>query len=339
MQSFIEIEQLFKNSDIKRIKVEDNFFNIGTRKFYENPFTEVLGYILDSETQFKGRKQFIEKLLENVISESALQSLIEFGKTSTQFSTSKGKVIDLVFWNKNSIVVFENKIFHVANNPFEDYTNHITQKYPNHDKFFVLLSYKNEFPPVDWHYVSIQHTFKAILEVSKFDFTSKWDFFINDFLTHYSNNKIRMTDNEKDFYENNFAKIIAANNNLQQYLINIANSFVEDNDLKRFEIATKWNGETKAIRFYPFDDKSNVVLTFETDGRFKISIYYYKDYHSFIGNIYQRVGRELYNEWREGSICCFQLTNSYRLLQEALAECKRQIEQMRNYYGQLVDEE
>lgn len=336
MSTFSEIEEFFTKNDFKKVKLEDNFFNIGSRKFYENPFTEVLSYILDSETQFRERANFIEILLKESISDDSLQSLIGYGKTSSQFPTDNGKLIDMVFYNEDSIVVFENKIFHTANNPFADYVNDIKKKYPNHKKYFILLSYKKEIPPTNWKYISIKEKFKDILDTTQFSTDNKWDFFIKDFLTHFSFNGIKMTKTEKAFYEKNFAKIIKANNNLHQYVLNLAKSFVESNNLSKYQHDSNWSSETWATRFYPFSDsKSNVVLIFETNGNFKISIYYYDDYYTFNDAIWTPVGKEKYRNWKEGTICCFTQIDgtSYTNLAAALEECTRQIENMKNYYS------
>lgn len=338
-----EIRDLFKKNSFKSIKIEDNFFNLGTRRFYENPFTEVLSYILDSESQFSGRKEFIETLLKDCISEESLNSLIAFGKVSTQTVTSNGNFMDLLFYNNTHIVVFENKIFHSANNPFDDYVTDIKNKYSIHQHYFVLLSYKQEAPLQNWHYVSIQEKFRKFGDTYEFKSTNKWDYFIQDFISHFSNNNIVMKPEEKKFYEEHFAKIIYASNNLNNFLLDISNSFVERVQVKRFEIDAKWNLETKAIRFYPFDDKSNVVLIFNLDGRFSTSIYYYKNFDKYNTHIYSEVGENVYKSWPEQSICCFTLHdgNSFTSLKDALDECEKQVITMKKLYSEnffeLVD--
>ena len=332
---FPEILNLFENNEFKKIKLEDNFFSIGMRSFYENSFTEVLRYILDSETQFNGRKEFIEMLLGDTINSECLDSLIQYGKASTQFSTDTGKFIDLVFYNNQNIIVFENKIFHAVNNPFNEYVADINNKYLNHKKFFVLLSYKNETSFDEWKYISIREKFNLISQKINFQFTNKWDYFVKEFLTHFSYNKLHMTETEKEFYEKNFAKIIAANNNLTQYILNIGTSFVEENKLNRFELSSNWNSETKAIRFYPFEDKSNIVLIFKPEGNFKIAVYYYKDYYQYNNLIYDIVGINNYRNWKEGNVCCFAQFDGMNCetLIDALNEGLIQIERMRKYYG------
>lgn len=335
-----EIRDFFEKNDFEKIKIEDNFFNLGSRRFYENPFTEVLSYILDSETQFSGRKEFIEILLKDCIPAEALNSLIGFGKVSTQTTTLKGNVMDLLFYNNTHIVVFENKIFHYANNPFDDYVADIKNRYPRHQHNFILLSYKQETPLENWHYASIQKKFREFNETYTYNFTNKWDYFIQDFVSHFSNNNTIMNPKEKQFYEENFAKIICASNNLNNYLLDIAKSFLERANAKRFEIDAKWNFETKAIRFYPFDDKSNIVLIFNLNNTFSTSIYYYKDFIKCNDFIYSEIGRDHYKSWPEQSICCFTLNDGifFTSLNEALDECEKQTKIMKRIYKEKFSE-
>ncbi|WP_159478941.1 PD-(D/E)XK nuclease family protein [Chryseobacterium sp. 18068] len=329
-----EIQDFFEKNNFEKIKIEDNFFNLGSRRFYENPFTEVLSYILDSETQFSGRKEFIEVLLKDCIPEEALNSLIGFGKVSTQTATLKGNVMDLIFYNHTNIVVFENKIFHSANNPFDDYVTDIKKRYLRHQHHFVLLSYKKKAPLENWYYISIQEKFRKFNKTYTYNFTNKWDYFIKDYILHFSNNNTFMNPQEKKFYEENFAKIILASNNLNNFLLDIANSFLVKANVKSFEIDAKWNSETKAIRFYPFDDKSNIVLIFNLDNTFSTSVYYYKDFTSFNDFIYDEVGKDAYKSWPEQKICCFTLNDgiSFKSLSEALDECEKQTKIMRKIY-------
>ncbi len=329
-----EIQDFFQKNNFEKIKIEDNFFNLGSRRFYENPFTEVLSYILDSETQFSGRKEFIEILLKDYVPEEALNSLIGFGKVSTQTTTLKGNVMDLIFYNNTHIVVFENKIFHSANNPFDDYVTDIKKRYSRHQHHFILLSFKHEAPLENWHYASIQKKFREFNETYTYNFTNKWDYFIQDFISHFSNNNIFMKPEEKKFYEENSGKIICASNNLNNFLLDIANSFLLRANVKSFEIDGKWNSITKAIRFYPFDDKSNIVLIFNLDNTFSTSVYYYKDFAKCNDFIYDEVGKNLYQSWPEQSICCFTLLDgiSYATLKEAFDECEKQIISMRKLY-------
>ncbi len=68
----------------------NNLFSIGTRGFYENPFTEVLSYLLKKNTGYKRRDEFMKILLADLKDEDFLNSLISNSKVSTQFITSKG---------------------------------------------------------------------------------------------------------------------------------------------------------------------------------------------------------------------------------------------------------
>ncbi|MDP4269619.1 MAG: hypothetical protein Q8909_05785, partial [Bacteroidota bacterium] len=40
-------------------KQDDNIFNIGTSGYYENPFTEVMAYILSNQNKHPEHKKFV----------------------------------------------------------------------------------------------------------------------------------------------------------------------------------------------------------------------------------------------------------------------------------------
>lgn len=336
----INIEQLketFRSYVFKKKDNEDNFFALGLRNFYENPFTEVLGYILDSKSQYTYKGDFIHYFLSDILPRNVLDSLINFSQTSIQCRTNRGNYMDLIVFNSECVIVFENKIFHNANNPFDDYKAYIEQAYSMENKYYILLSYKNQTAPDGWGFVSIPNQFDKIIKNIPTECFNKWDYFVLDFLKHFSIKNLNMSDEEKEFYEKNFHKIIAANNNLDAYINDIIKRFANDNQV-RWNLLSKWSGQTKAIRLYPVEDNnSNVVLIFETDGSFKIFIYYYKNYFNFLNEIYNIVGIEKYIEWSEGRtapICCFALKqgHEYDSLNRALEECKKQISSMKTYF-------
>ncbi|WP_294298811.1 PD-(D/E)XK nuclease family protein [uncultured Chryseobacterium sp.] len=168
----------------------NNLFSIGTRGFYENPFTEVLSYLLKKNTGYKRRDEFMKILLADLKDEDFLNSLISNSEVSTQFITSNGKYIDLILYNENNILVFENKINHWMANPFDDYENHINLKFPLHNKRYVIFSYKKENCPDNWKYLSIRRIFDKIISAKLHVFDNKWDYFTHDFLLQFSNSKL-----------------------------------------------------------------------------------------------------------------------------------------------------
>lgn len=332
---------LFENYTPTYTKTEANFFTIGGRGFYENPFTEVLAYILSSETAFSYRADFIRNLLQGItIADSTIESLIQFAEVSTQFSTDKGKKIDLILYNSECVIVFENKIFHDAVNPFEDYESYTKQKFPNHTQHFILFSYKKQNScPENWIYLNISDNFKKQQKNITFEIKNKWDYFVLDFLDHFTIKTITMNQNETEFLTKNFHKIIAASNNLNRYIAEIAEDFKNENEINGFQIVN-WNYETKAVRFFPIaKNESNVVLIFDIKGDFSVAVYYYSDYKKYNDAIREIVGID-YECWSEGKknpMCCFALKDKpFSELKAVLEEIKNQIERMKQYYANSI---
>ena len=171
--------------------------------------------------------------------------------------------------------------------------------------------------------------------VHKFD--NKWDYFVQDFLTHFSKKEnITMNEQENKFYEQNFAKIISANKNLTDYIISIGENFKSNTSIKRYSFVPNWGELSKSLRFYPFDSNDNVTLVFNENSKFTLSIYYCKDYAKNIAEISNIVGSD-YKNWHEGksSICCFtqMAGKEYDELVKAIDECLLQIEKMKKYFG------
>lgn len=331
-----DLTTLFENYTPTYTKTRDNFFTIGGRGFYENPFTEILAYILSSETVFSYRADFIRNLLQGIsIPDPTIESLIQFAEVSTQFSTDEGNKIDLILYNDECILVFENKIFHDAVNPFEDYENYIRCKFPNHTQHFILFSYKKQNTcPENWIYLNISDNFKYQQENITLEPINKWDYFVFDFLDHFTIKTITMNKTETEFLTKNFHKIIAASNNLNRYINEIAEDFKNKNEINWFQVVN-WGNETKAVRFYPIEkNTSNVVLIFDTNGDFSVAVYYYSNYEKYCDAIRKNVGDD-YKWWSEtrNTICCFASKDKhFSELKDVLEEIKNQIEQMKQYY-------
>lgn len=315
---------------------EDNFFAIGTRGYYENPFTQVLSYILKQKTKYKYREQFIRSLFKNIIPSKVIESFIKSSTITTQYSTTRGNYIDLLIYNDNFIIVFENKIHHWLANPFEDYESDIKKRFPGLKIYFILFSYRNETAPINWIYVNIISSFNKIKQDIDHKFEDKWDYFVLDFLDHYTNSKrITMEEEEKEFYKENFSKIIDLNNSLNQFFKSIGENIKKETNSSRFKLDLKWNKINRALRFYPTENEDNVTLIFTPDGDYSISIYFYKNYTTHLENLINIIGHDGYENWQESNVTCFTRLpgREYKTLSSASIECIDQINKMINYYG------
>lgn len=313
----------------------DNLFSMGTRGFYENPFTEVLAYLLNEKTEYKQRDRFFKILLSDLKDDDFVNSLILNSEIKTQFITSNGKYIDLIIYNDKNILVFENKINHWLANPFDDYERDINLRYSLHNKKYVILSYKKEECPKNWSYISIRQVFDKILNSKLHSFDNKWDYFVHDFLIQFSNSKlIDMDQSYLNFYEKNFSQIIFAKSQLKEFFIDIAEKIREKIEISRYKYTETWGEFEHAIRFYPFSYENNVTLIFKENGKFSVAIYYYNKFDSKT-EIHKCIGNDEYEYWDESGICCFAKfpNKEYSKLDDATAEILLQLDQQKKYYS------
>ncbi|PZX61937.1 hypothetical protein LX80_02101 [Hydrotalea sandarakina] len=61
--SFNEILTDVDKSLLRTNTESDNIFDIGTRGFYENPFTGIFAYIISLKIQYNHRNKFIQSFL------------------------------------------------------------------------------------------------------------------------------------------------------------------------------------------------------------------------------------------------------------------------------------
>lgn len=330
-----KLKKVFNNIPENPNLKSDNLFSIGTRGFYENPFTEILSYLLKKNTHYKSRNEFIRILLNDLNDSDFVNSLVLNCEVNTQFITSNGKYIDLVLYNDSNILVFENKINHWMANPFEDYEKDINLKFPLHNKKFLILSYKKEICPKNWNYISIRSTFDKIISAKLHSFDNKWDYFAHDFLMQFSNSKlINMDQSYLDFYEKNFSQIIFANTQLREFFIDIAERIKEKIEINRYYYSDNWIPFEHAIRFYTFNNDNNITLIFKSNGLFSVSVYYY-DKFDFKSQIHEYVGFDDYYYWDESGVCCYTkfLGKEYNKLDDAIKEVLIQLEKQKEYYS------
>ncbi len=321
---------------------KDNLFEIGTKGFYENPFTEVLAYLLSEETDFKHRSLLIRSFLESIkdLSPDIIESFELELKVQTQHHTLGGNYIDLIIHNSKYVLVFENKLNHWLANPTDDYEADIGARYTHLTAVFFILSYYPVPTPVHWINIIISDSFTAIKNNLPTVLNDKWDFYVQDFLNHYiSVTKMLMTKDEFGFYSSNFSKIIAAGHKVSEFISEVAALVIQkfpDGVIKRTADHSSWgDNHTKAVRLYPFQTSDNLVLVFRSDGQFSIQIYYYQNPKDYLSTLHELVGRSDYQSWKEGSVSCFARIDGkvFNAVTELVEESFIQINKMMDYYG------
>lgn len=322
-------------------KTKDNLFDIGTRGFYENPFTEVFAYIISSTSHYKYRNEFVKSFLESiaVLSEEVIESFLLELKIKTQYTTLNSNYIDLLIYNSKYILVFENKVGHWLANPINDYESDIKYRYAHLIPHFLVLSYNPVDLPKPWTNVIIGNSFNSIKNSLPKERKDKWDFFVEDFLNHYIPVKSKfMTKDEFEFYANNFSKIATANNQINLFISEVTNKVVTRfpvDKIKRTVQHSAWGDSiTKAVRLYPFDTDDNVVLVFRGDGKFSIAIYYYQNPKTYLAKLHELVGQSNYKNWKEGSVSCFAILDGkeFDTVHNLVDECASQLTTMMKFY-------
>lgn len=184
----------------------------------------------------------------------------------------------------------------------------IAMKFPSLDKHFVVLSYKKENVFGNWKYLNLQKAFTKILNTLEFKENDKWDYFVKDFLLHFSDKiRLRMEENIIEFFENNFSKIMEAQNRLNAFVSGAAEQIKDENTGLSYRIAHNWGDNEMAIRFYPLSNENNVTLIFSKTGSFNVSVYYYDDFRTNGNTIHNHIGVSKYLMWNEGNIGCYSL--------------------------------
>lgn len=336
----LELKEILEKINIKPQKQNDNIFKIGTKGFYENPFTEVLSFLLDGQSKYPNRDLFVKYFLESLpnINQEIIDSFLIDLNIRTQHKTFNNKFIDLTIFNDKYILVFENKIFHWLANPLDEYESDIRKRYSTLTPFFYILSYNQTKTITNWKNITINKSFTYLKNKLIFKFDNKWDFYINDFLDHYIQTENKMTPKEFDFYTQNFSKILEGNIYVNNFITETTNKIIEKLSIDSINrTSTKGWGQSfsRAVRFYPFKKTlDNIVFVFRSDGKFSISVYYYKEYGNYIGEISNIVGNQNYDNWQEGTAMCFGLRDGkeYDQIENAIAECTYQINEMKKYY-------
>lgn len=348
LYTFDEIKDAVENCIIPDIPQKNNIFDIGTRGHYENPFTEVFSYILSPESQYKQRNDFTKYFLESIeLQKEIIDSLLKDLKVQREVHTNEGR-IDLLVYNDEHVLVFENKIEHSINkNDLSEYQEFIENNYRGSKHFFVMSPYGTSPKEKSWKDIIIGDSFKFIKKNITDECHDKWDFYVQDFLSHNIPLIPKSMDkNEFEFYEKNFSKIIAANNRVDQFINDVVNKVkkkLKDNLIKKESHNSSFGDKlSKAVRLYPLDNKAdNVALVFRDDGGFSINIYYYTaTFNSDFIKLHDHVGKDKYETWSEGSgsIRCFKTREEeiFQDVEEFSKECADQLLKMIDFYENIV---
>lgn len=186
---------------------EPTLFSLGGRGHFENPASDLLRFFLNPTAEHGFGSLFLRTFLECM----GIDPLIlNFEKimVDREVGTLESKRIDLLIKGPDWALLIENKIGHVANNPFDDYEAYArllpggTQRH-----FAILAPTEQSDAPENWKRVSYQRycvALRAAFTQAVFDFPySKWVVLAREFIIHFENELYdpKMTPEQISFVE------------------------------------------------------------------------------------------------------------------------------------------
>ncbi len=323
----------FINSLEMKIKLKPvNFFDIGARGLYENPFTEILAHLLSQDCNFTEKDEFRYIFLKSFMNNFEEQEIKELASSllvNTQIKTTNGYFIDMLLYNNKYVFVYENKINHWLANPLDDYVREIEIRFPKHKKYYFVFSLRNVNTPQLWKNILIGEVFKKIKKNICFMYTNKWDYFVEEYLDHYiSLEESAMDEKTLDFCSNNFLKLLYGNKLYNDFLLEIIKKVKAQYPEIVTSICRNFGSEfSTAIRFYLYykDNKTNVALALTDEGKYNVFIYLdppTNNIHSI------KINDDKYKSWSEGKWMCYCLIkkNEITELNDAIKEISNKVE-------------
>jgi hypothetical protein len=310
---------------------EANIFDIGIHNMYENPFTEVLLFIIKSDSPYKNRvlfiKHFIFELTNNdIITNSFCKKL----NIEIQVITKKGKYIDMLIYNDDYVLVFENKIDHVLNNPLKEYESEVNARFKSQKKLFYIFSKDECVTNNKWENKLISNVFSKINNNLTFDYRNKWDNIVKDFLNHYIKEKKKMTKKELTSIEKNLSKFMDARDYLEQFVEEIIVHINKKLKPKRIN-RSNWDNGIICLGLKPSENEYPKIDLCLDYGDFYLDIYYDEksgknetELKKIVGNKY------IYWPQKRGIIKGFEL--GFKNLEDTYKELGIQWKKMKEIY-------
>ncbi|ENV17822.1 PD-(D/E)XK nuclease family protein [Acinetobacter guillouiae] len=272
---------LHKSQKYKIEERELTFFDTASKKYHENPTTELLAFFLDSNNPHKLEYSFYNGLtnllceLDDELCDFDFGGVIEI---VTEQLTQKGKRLDLVIETDTSLILIENKIGHIQNNPFPDYLGWAEKQVENSKKKIIpiVLCLDGNTHQAQWYGISYEQLIESIRDSVAHQILksplNKWAIFATEFLNHlenlYENNEIDMQ--SVNFVFENLEEIEALNRLKEQAYDEIVKAInLELATIPDFEVGNRrhsWS-KTPALRFQnnQWKDSSDIVLNIDTN--------------------------------------------------------------------------
>lgn len=303
--------------------------SIGGRGYYENPTSDLLQFFLLPTNAHPLGTLFFEGLLSALgLKSIPKDSLQEVRRESPTFNNNR---IDILLKGEGWIMLIENKIRHVQNNPFDDYEALAQrQKMLNDESYYVILSPDGESHREGWAGLSYRNLIDSLQ--SRLDRcapdkkTNKWWHFAQDFITHFDQELYTqaMTPKEIEFVEKNLVELDEATRLQKRYRKHLVSHLatVVGKHNNTSEVWAKDSGWGIEVRHPKWTNNDYLVFWHDENAvdHFGLSIYLVAPPESLLAearNIFE--GNYAMNYWTEsnGRYQCWRTEASYRGIGDA----------------------
>jgi len=99
---------------------EKTLFSLGGRGHYENPASDLLAFFLKPDAEHGFQAIFLQTFLDCMKVDYKAMRMSDV-TVSREDMTEEGSRTDIVVQCKDWVLLIENKIYHIPNNPFDSY--------------------------------------------------------------------------------------------------------------------------------------------------------------------------------------------------------------------------
>jgi hypothetical protein len=240
----------------------------------------------------------------------------------------------MLIYNDDYVLVFENKIDYIPNNPFREYESEVNIRFKAKKIKFYIFSQDECDTPKNWENKLINNIFSVIKNNLKFDYKNKWDIVVKDFLNHYLKEKKKMTKKELASVEKNLTKFMKARDYLNQFVDEITDYIYKKFDPQKIN-SSEWNNCIwRIIKPYEKREYPKIELCLDYGGFLLYISYDYKSGKN-VTELTKIVGNK-YTHWpaKKGEITVFGLKPElvFKNLEDTYRELGIQWNKMKKIY-------
>ena len=337
------------------IEPEKSIFSIGDRGHWENPTTEILAFFCDNNA-VHGLGDLVLKSLIQCLDTKYHNLDFSLNKPpEREVRTQSGKRIDLLLESERWVIVLENKIFHVQNNPFTEYEEFVMQGtrrfFNDKEAIFVVLSPDGMVTGASdkWKGISYECLIGKIKQHLSEHFINhplnKWVVLLREFILHLEGLLMSKSNTVEDENIEFILKNIDSIKKLQELKTAAIKQWheslraqLESRMDKKIKITLEdWDGGLPALRFSceNWIDNDNDVVLFLSGNNNEHTILYYALLDSKDEHIMKQADDALFIDcsdapWMEGKYRAYQC--KYDSYDNVVDELYKKLKLLDNFY-------